>query len=102
MFEIKKNIEELTNTIIILVYKEDRDLIKSLDLECVNIFKDPLLFAYFKSKSSNTFHKAIFEEILQGYFIKKKKLKIIHSFNNKNIAYIPNIGYFKKGEQKPF
>src|SRR5690606_6580498 len=38
----------------------------------------------------------ILEEIFQGYYLEKEKLKILHSYNKSGIAYIPKIGYFKK------
>jgi hypothetical protein len=60
------------------------------------------LFSYFNSNKNSLFPKETLDEILQGYFIKKEKLKINHSFNRNGIAYIPKIGYFKKGEINPF
>lgn len=39
---------------------------------------------------------------MQGYFTEKKSLQIEYSYNKNNVAYIPNIGYFKKGQSEPF
>ena len=100
--DILNNTTEITNTIKLLIYKENLTLLEKVDFEDDNVFLEPLLFSYFNSKKENTFSNELLEEILQGYFIKKEVLKVIHSFNKNGIANIPQLGYFKKGENTPF
>ncbi|MGX1024679.1 hypothetical protein [Flavobacterium sp. CS20] len=85
----------LTNTIKLLIYKENTLLLKKLNLEDDNIFLEPLLFSYFNAKADNL----SLEEILQGYFIEKESIKVENSYNKNDIAYIPEVGYFKKGQK---
>ncbi len=56
----------------LLLYKEDSTLLEKIDFENDNIFLEPLLFTYFNSKKYNSFPKEVLEEIMQGYFLKKK------------------------------
>lgn len=93
---------EITNTIKLLVFKKNPLLLEKVDFDNDNAFLEPLLFAYFNSNEENLFPSAMLEEIMQGYFIKREGIKINYSFNKNNIAYIPSIGYFKKGEPSPF
>jgi hypothetical protein len=93
---------EITNTIKLLIYKENPSLLEKVDFDDDNVFLEPLLFAYFNSKKENLFPTAMLEEIMQGYFVKSEAIKINYSFNKNNVAYIPFIGYLKKGELKPF
>lgn len=88
---------EIINTIKILIYKENSSLLEKINFDDDEIFLEPLLFSYFNSKKKNTFSNELLEEILQGFFVEKKEPKINHSFNKNNIAYIPDVGYFKKG-----
>jgi len=92
------NIIEITK---ILVYKENPLLFEKLDFNNNDVFLEPLLFAYFNSKSYNLLPKEALEEILQGYFKPRLSIKIKYSYDKKDIAYIPSIGYFKKGNRMP-
>lgn len=97
----------MTNTKIIeniqlLLYKENPSLLEKLNLEDKNTFSEPLLFAYFNSKQYNPLLKGVLEELMQGYFTKNESLKIEHSYNKNGIAYIPNVGYFKKRQSELF
>lgn len=94
--------KKIANAIKVIMFKEDATLLKKTNIENDNIFLEPLFFCYFNNKKSDLFTKEILEEIIQGYFIKKEKLKIKYLFNKNNIAYIPQIGYFKPNKQKPF
>ena len=91
---------EFINTIKLLLYKENPSLLEKVDFEDDNVFLDPLLFAYFNSKKENMFSKDMLTEIMQGYFIEKEPLLLKESFNNKGIAYVPNLGYFDKQGNK--
>src|SRR5690554_1211298 len=93
---------KIVENIQILLYKENIELLKKLNLEKEDVFFEPLLFAYFNSKKHLRFSKEILEEILQGYFNEKRPLKMEHSYNKNGVAYIPNIGYLKKGQSEPF
>ncbi len=93
---------EIINTIKLLIYKENPSLLEKVDFDDDDIFLEPLLFAYFNSKKNNLFSDKMLEEVMQGYFIENSCFLINQSFNKNNIAYIPKIGYFKKGENKPF
>lgn len=77
-------------------------LLKRVNFDDDDIFLEPLIVAYFNNKNDNKFIGEILEEILQGYHIDKSPLKINHSYNKNNIAYIPEIGYFKRDEDEPF
>lgn len=90
---------EFVNTIKLLIYKEAPSLLENIDFDDDDIFLEPLLFSYFSSKKENTFSNELLEELLQGYFVEKKELKINHSYHN-DIAYIPNVGYFQKGKEE--
>ena len=84
----------------ILLYKENPSLLEKINFEDDNIFLEPLLFAYFNSKKDNLFSKDLLTEIMQGYFVKKEPLLLNESFNNDEIAYLPNLGYFDKQNNK--
>jgi hypothetical protein len=96
--KIYDNQIELINTIKLLIYKENQSLLEKVDFEDDDVFLQPLLFSYFNSKKDNPFPVELLEEIIQGYFIEKQEIKINHSFNNQNIAYIPKIGYYQNEE----
>ena len=96
-----KNRDEIINTIKLLLYKENTSVFKKLNFDDDEVFLEPLLFAYFNSKSYNSYPKEALEEMLQGYFIKKEEI-ITHSYSRDGIAYVPNIGYFKVNESIPF
>lgn len=91
---------EVINTIKFLIYKENPKIFKNLNFDDDNIFLEPLLFSYFNSKADKLNLEISLEEILQGYFINKDTLNIENSYNKNNIAYIPEVGYFKKGEKE--
>lgn len=93
---------ETTDIIKFLIYKEDSYFFEKLDLENETIFLEPLLFSYFNSKKDSSFPIEILQEILQGYFRQKEKITIKHSYNKNGVAYIPQVGYFKKGESSPY
>ena len=94
------NQTKIIDAIKLLIYKEDIDITKKISLNDNNTLLEPLLYSYFyfNSKKDGSFPKKMLNEILYGYFIEKGKLKITHSFNKNGIAYIPQVGYFKKGE----
>lgn len=96
------NQTKITDAIKLLIYKEDIDITKKISLNDNNTLLEPLLYSYFNSKKDGSFPKKMLDEILYGYFIEKGKLKITHSFNKNGIAYIPQVGYFKKGEKTPY
>lgn len=86
------------NTIKLLIYKETPSLLEKVNLKDDYAFLEPLLFTYFNNKDKKLKSNKLLYEILQGYFINNEKLKIEDSFNNKNIAYIPNLGYYNEGK----
>ena len=92
----------LVDTIKILIYKEASILLEKLNFKDDNTFLEPLLFIYFNSKKDDLFPKQMLNEILQGYHLEKSEIKIKHSYNKENVAYLPRIGYFRKDEIKPF
>lgn len=93
---------KIINTIKLLIYKENPFLFEKLDFEDVTVFLEPLLFAYFNSKKGNPFPNETLEGILQGCFLEKEKIKVKYSFNKNDIAFIPEVGYFKKGKRTPY
>lgn len=96
------NQTEITDVIKLLIYKENPDLLEKIDFDEDDIFLEPLLFAYFNSKKSNLFKKEMLEEIMQGSFKESETVKLEFSYNKNEVAYIPNIGHFKKGENTPY
>lgn len=100
LLEVNKN--NFTNNIKLLLYKNYLPVLEKLDINNEDTFLEPLLFAYFNSKKNNLFPKEILAEMLQGYYLENDSLNIKYSFNKNSIAYIPRVGYFKKGEIKPF
>ncbi len=95
----KENKIEILNSIKILVYKEDQSLSKLLDFEDDDIFFEPLLFAYFNSKKLNLFSDQLLKEILFGSG-QQQSIHLKHSFNDKSVAYIPKLGYYKKSNNE--
>lgn len=93
---------EISNTIKLLIYDEDKSIIEKLDLEDDLTFLEPLLFTYFNFRSLKLYSNDFLSELVQGYFIDKKPNFLIKESFNNNIAYIPNIGYFKRNADKPF
>ena len=68
MIELTSNKDEILEVTKILIYKENPLLFEKLDFNNNDVFLEPLLFAYFNSKSYNLLPKEALEEILQGYF----------------------------------
>lgn len=99
---LHNNQTEFANAIKLLIYKENISLLENLNFDDDNVFLEPLLFAYFNYKDNKHFPKAFLSEFMQGYLIEKKDIEINYCFNNSGIAYIPKLGYFKKGELLPF
>lgn len=91
---------KIVDTIKILIYKICPDFYEKIDFDNDAVFLEPLLFIYFNMKKGNTFSAAMLAEIMQGYFVEKEPLQIKQSFNENNIAYIPNLGYFDKNNLK--
>lgn len=100
--EIELRLIKFVEIIKILVFKQSPEIIENIDYENDDVFLEPLLFSYFNSKNNDEFPRETLEEILQGYFIKKGEIKLKYSFNKNGIAYVPRVGYFKKGESVPF
>lgn len=103
---IISDINEKINTIKILLYKEAPHILEQIDFDNDEIFCSPLLFAFFRHKVIKTFseevEKGLLEEFMSGYHVEKKQLQLNHLYNDEGIAYVPTIGYFKKGDDKPF
>lgn len=91
---------KITENLQILLYKETPTLLEKLNFEEDKTFSEPLLFAYFNSKKYSAFPIEVLEEIMQGYFTEKEPLKIKHSYNKNDIAYIPNVGYYNQNQEK--
>ena len=89
-----------TNTIKLLIYKENPTLLEKVDYENDDIFLEPILFAYFNSKKDNLFAPELLPEIMQGYFIENEPLQIEHSLNKQDYAYIPNLGSYNSQKEK--
>jgi len=88
-----ENRDEIIDTIKILIYKKQQHLFEKLNIQDDEVFLEPLLFAYFNSKSNNLYPKEALEEMLQGYFIKKEEIKIAHSYSRDGIAYVQDHTY---------
>lgn len=90
---------EITETIQVLLYKENPNIIEKLDFQD-SIFLEPLLFAYFNSNKDNLYTRKVLAEFMQGYFSKKEQLILNQSFNKYDIAYVPKLGYFDRNNNK--
>lgn len=88
---------EIINTIKLLLYKASPNIIEKLEFENDIIYVETLLFSYFNNSKNNSVSNETLEEILQGYFTQKEELKLKNSFNRNGVAYIPQIGFFKRG-----
>lgn len=99
---IESNKTEFENTIKTLLFQLNPALLKKLNFNDDEVFLEPLLFAYFNSTKDKLFPPELLEEILQGYFTEEKPLILKNSYNKNDVAYIPKVGYFKKGKEKPF
>lgn len=95
---ILENQTKIIETIKILVFKENPAIFKNLDFDNDSIFLEPLLFAYFNADKKQISNNLL-NEILQGYFSKKEKLNIKVSYNKKQIAYLPKLGYYQSNHK---
>ncbi|WP_374174608.1 hypothetical protein [Flavobacterium tructae] len=94
----KANFENnFINIIKLLIYQKEKALLEKINFEDDCVFLNPLLFAYFNSKENNFESVSLLEEIVQGYFTHKEVIKVQYSYNKNNIAYLPNLGYYKNG-----
>lgn len=93
---------KLVNTIKLLIYKENPSLLEKIDFDDNTFFLEPLLFTYFNYKKDNSLSGELLIELVQSHFLKKQRVQINHCLNTNGIAYIPKLGYFKKGESIPF
>ena len=100
VFMIFDFLNDITNNIKLLLYKENPSLLEKVNFEDDNVFLEPILFSYFNSKKDNLFTKEMLTEIMQGYFVEKEPLLVKESFNNEGVAYLPNLGYFHKNKTK--
>jgi len=89
---------EIINIIKLLIYKENSKLLKKIDFDDDNVFLEPLLFTYFNCKNNHNIPNEILHEIMQGYFVKRKEIKICSTYNSNEFVYVPQIGYFKCGD----
>ncbi|MBE9490301.1 MAG: hypothetical protein IMY67_08420 [Bacteroidetes bacterium] len=97
MTDLYNNKVNIINTIKVLLFKKYQKVFNFIKYEDENIYLEPLLFSCFNSVQKNENLIAILEEILQGYFFKKEEIKVRYSFNKNDVAYIPQVGYFKRG-----
>lgn len=91
------------NTVKLFIYKSYPNLVEKIDFDNDDIFSNPLLFAFLRHKSVGTFSVEIeaelLEQLLQGYY-KSDDFRFDLLYNFEGIAYLPNVGYFKKGQKK--
>lgn len=98
---IIKKLEELANTVRVLVYKENTNLLTDIDLNDDQIFLEPLILAYFNSKREVSTSSDTLSELMTA-FKSEKKIKLSSLYNKKGIAYLPKLGYFKEDKHIPF
>ena len=90
------------NTLKLFLYKSYPEIFSKLDFDNDSIFCNPLLFAVFRQRLASAFsfeeERDLISGILQGYFTDREKEIFLSGplFNFQEIAYIPNVGYFKK------
>lgn len=86
----------------ILLYKENPAFFDTLDINNDDSFLEPLLIAYFNVKKKKEIHPKLLHDILQKTKSKRSERPLMYSENAEGIAYIPNRGYYKNGNEKPF
>lgn len=89
--KLQDKLEALAQTIKILVYKENEDIISLLDINDDDIFLEPLLFAYFNNVAAP--NRPSLQQILFGYMseeLRPNTFAVI--FDPHGIAYLPNMG----------
>ncbi|MEM9549361.1 MAG: hypothetical protein AAGA77_25540 [Bacteroidota bacterium] len=92
----------ICNTMKLLLYKQQPDLIHKVDFDNDDTFLEPCLQAYFSEKEALNLPDEVIAEYLQGYFLEKEEIQTNHTANHFDIAYLPEIGYVRKGEKQPF
>jgi hypothetical protein len=101
LIPVKQN--ALANVVRILIYKEDESMLTKVDLDDDQIFLEPLLMAYFnRVQTEKIFPEGMLSELMQGYLLEKGEIKANALCTEDGIAYIPTLGYCKKGETIPF
>jgi len=94
---------ELADVVRILIYKEDSSILTKVDLDDNEIFIEPILMAYFNRHITGiAFPDGMLLPLMQGYLLEKQELNIDPLCNANGIAYVPTLGYYKKGETTPF
>jgi hypothetical protein len=94
LYEISKpylieGYSSIINDMKILLYKRDENIFEILDFENDEIYKDPLLFAFFYNKIK---FKQSLDSLILGYTSKKNSGEVISDEYGR--IYIPNIGWF--------
>ncbi|ACU58764.1 HEXXH motif-containing putative peptide modification protein [Chitinophaga pinensis] len=88
---LQDKLEELAQTIKILVYKEDENIISLLDINDDDIFLEPLLFAWFNNATAP--NRPSLEQILFGYISEEQRPNsFTATFDPHGIAYLPKMG----------
>lgn len=96
---IMEKMGELADTVRILLYQKAPDLLTEIDLNKDLIFLEPLVLAYLNQGEIKI---DILSELLI-YYRKTNEINLpLELYNNQDLAYLPNIGYFQKGERTPF
>ncbi|GER59485.1 hypothetical protein ULMA_15930 [Patiriisocius marinus] len=90
------NVDEISNTTKLLLYKQSPNITSQLNFENSDTFLEPLLFAFFNSPTYSENGEALLKELMQGYFANPTSLQLQYLYNNSNIAYIPNKGYYNR------
>ena len=87
-----KGQEKLIESIKILLYKEDSDIFDKIDFEDDDIYKDPLLYAYYKYGDSS---EISLDQILYGYQEDSVKPEVLNvNTDNFGRIYFSKLGWF--------
>ena len=79
--------DTIIDNIKILIYKENRTLFELLEFKNENLFKEPLLFAYFNAKEKSS----TLEQILFGYIVEESRPSHIFVYSDESgRIYLPN------------
>jgi hypothetical protein len=82
--------DSIIDNIKILIYKENPTLFELLDFKNENLFKEPLLFAYFNAKEKSS----TLEQILFGYIVDESSPPHISVYSDENgRIYLPHYGW---------
>lgn len=98
---MKSNIDQISDSTRILIFKENEDLFRLLDFKKDEIFLEPSLFSYFINLDIGK--DSTLDQILWGHIVDEKKKKNIKVRSDaQGYINMPNFGYLKVSQGNCF